>query len=407
MCGGFAGKEVAHMTLAGLALVLAIGFVGPVLATPARLRIPVVVGEILVGVLFGRTGFGWVRPDEPVLSFLASAGFALVMLVAGSHVPIRNVELRAQLGRGLGLALGTGVLAVPTGIGIAALTGTGHGLLYAVLLASSSAALVMPVIDGAGLTGDRVIATVVHVAVADTVCIVALPLAENPAKAMGAALGALAVIGAGAAVLLLMTALDHFGALKKLQRLSKRRHFGLELRWNLIIVFSLAGLAQEVGVSVMLAGFVTGIVIASRGEPRRLAKQLFSVSDGFLSPVFFVWLGASLDLRAIGGNPRMLVVAGLLALGTAVLHGLAALAGQPLPLALLAGAQLGVPVAAVTIGSRSGLLLPGEGGAILAAALVSIAVTSVAAAFASRKPQVAQKTAGVPKPEKCPRSDSN
>jgi Kef-type K+ transport system membrane component KefB len=360
------------MTLAGLALVLTIGLVGPVLATPSRLRIPVVVGEILVGVLCGRTGFGWVNADDPVLSFLASAGFALVMLVAGSHVPIRKRALRAQLGRGIGLALGTGILAVPTGLAIAAVTGTGHGLLYAVLLASSSAALVMPVIDGAGLSGDRVITTIVQVAVADTVCIVALPLAENPSKAAGAALGALAVIGAGTVVLVVMVLLGRSGALRKLQKLSKRRHFGLELRWNLIIVFSLAGLAQTLGVSVMLAGFVTGIVIASRGEPRRLAKQLFSVSDGFLSPVFFVWLGASLDLRALASHPALV---GL---------GLAAFAGQPLPLALLAGAQLGVPVAAVTIGTRSGLLVPGEGGAILAAALVSIAAASAAAASASR-----------------------
>ncbi|MET3805130.1 Kef-type K+ transport system membrane component KefB [Nakamurella sp. UYEF19] len=372
------------MTLAALALVIAVGLIGPILATPARLRIPVVVGEILVGVVVGRTGVGWVHPDDPVLSFLASAGFALVMLVAGSHVPIREAALRSQLGRGLALAAGTGVLAVPAGLGIAAVAGTGHGLLYAVLLASSSAALVMPVIDGAGLTGDRVIATVVHVAVADTVCIVALPLAENPSKALGAAIGAVAVIAAGGVVLVVMMLLSRSGVLHKLQRLSKKRHFGLELRWNLIIVFSLGGLAQTVGVSVMLAGFVTGIVIASRGEPRRLAKQLFSVSDGFLSPIFFVWLGASLDLRAVGSNPRMLLVAGLLAGGTGLIHAAAALAGQPLSLALLAGAQLGVPVAAVTIGTRSGLLAPGEGGAILAAALISVAVTSAAAAVASR-----------------------
>ena len=374
------------MTLAGLALVLAVGLVGPLLATPARLRIPVVVGEILLGVLVGRTGIGWVDPDDKVLSFLASAGFALVMLVAGSHVPVRNPTLRSQLGRGLLLAVGVGALAVPVGLLISAVAGTGHGLLYAVLLASSSAALVMPVIDGAGLTGGRVTATVVQVAVADTVCIVALPLAENPSRALGAAVGALAVIAAGVVVAVFMTVVDRTGALRRLQRLSKRRHYGLELRWNLIILFSLAGLAQAVGVSVMLAGFVAGIVIATRGEPRRLAKQLFSVSDGFLAPVFFVWLGASLDLREIGGHPKMLLVAGLLALGTAGVHAAVAFAGQPLPLALLAGAQLGVPVAAVTIGTDAGLLAPGEGGAILAAALVSIAVTSVASAFAARPP---------------------
>src|SRR3954447_16538124 len=181
------------MTLAGLALVLAIGVAGPLLATPSRWRVPVVVGEILAGVVVGRTGLNWVNADDPVLLFLASAGFALVMLVAGSHVPVRNAELRTQLGRGIALAAGTGLLAVPVGLAIASFAGTGHGLLYAVLLASSSAALVMPVIDGAGLGGDRVIATVVHVAVADIVCIVALPLVEDPARALHAAVAALAV----------------------------------------------------------------------------------------------------------------------------------------------------------------------------------------------------------------------
>jgi len=142
------------MTLAGLALVLLVGLAGPLLATPTRFRVPVVVGEIMAGVLVGRTGLGWVHPEDRVLNFLAAAGFALVMLVAGSHLPVRDSELRSQLRRGLGLALGTGVLAVPVGFAIAAAAGTGHALLYAVLLSSSSAALVMPVIDGAGLTGN-------------------------------------------------------------------------------------------------------------------------------------------------------------------------------------------------------------------------------------------------------------
>ena len=75
-----------------------------------------VVGEILAGVLVGRTGLGWVNPDDPVLLFLASTGFALVMLVAGSHVPVRNAELRTQLGRGIALAAGPG-LAIPVGVG--------------------------------------------------------------------------------------------------------------------------------------------------------------------------------------------------------------------------------------------------------------------------------------------------
>jgi Kef-type K+ transport system membrane component KefB len=372
------------VSLAELALVLTVGLVGPALATPAKLRVPVVVGEIFVGLLVGRTGLGWVHPNDPVLSFLASAGFALVMLVAGSHLPVRHRELRTQLIRGAGLALVVGILAVPAAIGIAAVAGTGHAALYAVLLASSSAALVMPIVDGSGLTGDRVMAMIVQVAIADTACIVALPLAENPAKAPAAALGALALIAAGAGVLGVTTLLHRSGTWRRLQKFSKKRHFGLELRWNLILVFALAGLAAALGVSVMLAGFIAGLILAVQGPPRRLARQLFSVSDGFLSPVFFVWLGSTLDLRAIGSHPKMLVVAALLAVGSVVVHGATRLLGQPVGLAVLAGAQLGVPVAAVTIGAENGLLAPGEGGAIIAAALISIAVTSVAASAAWR-----------------------
>lgn len=378
------------MTLAGLALVLLVGLAGPLLATPTRFRVPVVVGEILAGVLVGRTGLGWVHPEDRVLNYLAAAGFALVMLVAGSHLPVRDSELRSQLGRGLGLALGTGVLAVPVGFGIAAAAGTGHALLYAVLLASSSAALVMPVIDGAGLTGNPVLATVVHVAIADAVCIVALPLVANPTRVAAVALGVCGLIGAGAVVLVMMNVLRSSGAWRRLRKFSKRLHFGLQLRISLIIVFALAGLAESLGVSILLAGFLAGTVLAAQGVPRRLARQLFSVSDGFLSPVFFVWLGATLDLRAIGGHPEMLLVAGLLAAGTALVHAAARLVGQPLPLALLAGAQLGVPVAAVTIGTENGLLAPGEGGAILAAALISIAITSSAAAAAARRSPAAE-----------------
>ncbi|MFJ9782720.1 cation:proton antiporter [Amycolatopsis sp. NPDC101161] len=372
------------MNLSTLALVLLAGLAGPLLAASRRARVPIVVGEILLGVAVGHTGAGWVNADDPILSFVASAGFALVMLVAGSHVPLRDSALRVASGRGALLAAVVGVLSVPAGLGVAALVGTGHGLLYAVLLASSSAALVMPVIDEAKLGTPPVIAMIVQVAIADTACIVALPLAEDPARAGHAALGALAVIAAGAVWFLVLRRLHAEGLVERAHELSKTRHFGLELRVALIVLFGLAGLAQLVGVSVMLAGFVAGLALAAVGEPRRLAKQLFAVTDGFLGPVFFVWLGASLDLRALGRHPEMLALAALLAVGTVVVHGATRVLGQPLSLAVLAGAQLGVPVAAVTIGNREHLLAPGEGGAMLAAALVSVAVTGWAARSATR-----------------------
>ncbi len=376
------------MSLAGLALVLALGLAGPLLATPKRAGIPVAVGEIAAGVAAGRTGLRWIDPGEPVLAFLASAGFGLIMLVAGSHVPLRDPALRLALRRGALLALFTGALAVAAGYGVAALFGTGHALLYAVLFASSSAALIMPVIDEAQLDAPPVLATIVHVAIADTACIVLLPLAEQPERAGRAALGVLAVLGAGAVLLLVTRAVGRRGLLTRMRKLSRRLHFGLELRVQLITVFALAGLAQRLGVSVMLAGFAAGLALAAQGPPHRLARQLFAVTDGFLGPVFFVWLGASLDLRALAAHPRMIALAGVLAMASVAAHAAAVLLRQPLALAVLAAAQLGVPVAAVTIGSTAGLLRPAEGGAILAAALITVATTGWAGARARHEPDL-------------------
>jgi hypothetical protein len=108
------------------------------------------------------------------------------------------------------------------------------------------------------------------------------------------------------------------------------------------------------------------------------------VTEGFLGPVFLVWLGSSLDLRALAHHPRLLALTVGLAVATIVIHALARLFGQPVPLAVLAGAQLGVPVAAVALGTRNLLLAPGEGGAILGAAVLSLAAASVCGATARR-----------------------
>jgi Kef-type K+ transport system membrane component KefB len=372
------------MSLLPLALVLIVGLAGPLLATPKRARVPVVVGEILLGVVVGRTGFDWVRADSPELSFVASIGFGLVMLEAGSHVPLGDPALRGALRKGVLLAAGVGVLAIPAGFGVAALAGTGHALLYAVLIASSSAALVVPVLDEANLRTGAALVTIAQVAVADTVCIVALPLAEDPVHAGRAALGAVAVLAAGGVAFLVLTRLRDRGVLVRLHDLSTQRDFGLELRLSLIVLLLLAGIAQLFGVSVMLAGFVAGLMLRGQGEPRRLARQLFGLTDGFLGPVFFVWLGASVDLRALVQSPRLLLLALVLVVGSVLVHAATRLAGQPLPFAVLSAAQLGLPVAAVTIGTANKLLDPGEGAAILAAALVSVVITGVAATRAAR-----------------------
>ena len=114
------------MTFLSLALISVAALAGPLLALPGRWRLPVVLGELLAGILIGRTGLGLVDPADPTFSLLANIGFALMMFVAGSHVPVRDPLIRSALGHGARRAAAATAAAVAVGTGIGLLFGTGH-----------------------------------------------------------------------------------------------------------------------------------------------------------------------------------------------------------------------------------------------------------------------------------------
>jgi len=369
---------------AELSLICLVGLAGPLLALPKRWQVPVVVGQLLAGLLIGRTGLEWVDPGDRTFSFLADIGFALVMFVVGTHVPVADPRLRTALRTGLLRVLGTCLLAVGAGLLLARVTGIGHPALYAVLMAGSSAAIALPVITERELSGPAVVAVLPQIAIADTLALVALPLAIDPDHVGRAALGALVVIAATTVVYLVLRTLEHRGFRQRVHEVSEDRLFATELRVQLTVLFALAGLAVWLHVSVMLAGFGFGLAVAAIGAPRRLAKQLFALTEGFLGPVFFVWLGATLDLSALGTSGSLVVLGIGLGLGAVLVHLVWVPAGQPLPLALLASAQLGVPVAAATIGTRLGVLEAGESSALLLGALITLGAAVLASNLASR-----------------------
>ncbi len=135
------------MTFATLAVISLIAVLGSVLALPPRWHIPVVVGELLAGIAVGLMGLGWLDASDVTLTFLAQIGFVLVMFVAGTHVPVHDPHLRAGIRIGALRAVAVGVIAAVLGVVIARAFGTGHAALYAVLMASSSAALILPIVS--------------------------------------------------------------------------------------------------------------------------------------------------------------------------------------------------------------------------------------------------------------------
>jgi Kef-type K+ transport system membrane component KefB len=360
-----------------LAIVLA-GLGGPLLGLSERRFVPVVIGEIAAGVIVGKTGLEIVDPGEPTIAFLGEVGFAMLMLTVGMHLPLRDPRLASSLRDGALLAAIVGVLAVPAGFAAAAIAGTSHAAVYAVVLASGSAAVLLPALQETKAEGPDVLAVMAQVTIADVVTILSVPIVLQPQRTLHVLIGSVLVAVAVAALYGVGRLLADRRWVEHVRRMSKQRHWALDLRLSLLVLFLLAWIAQKSGTSVLIAGFGAGVTVALIGGPKRLSTQMRGVADGFFIPLYFVVLGATLDLSGLVNDPAMIALTGALAALNIAIH-LAAVSvvRRPPSAGLTATAQLGVPAAVASLGLSEGVLSGPVATAIVAAAVVSLGVCTV------------------------------
>ena len=374
--------SVAAMDFGPLALVVAAGLFGPLLAAPRRFGPPVVVGQIAAGVALGKSGFGWIDPTDLFLTALASVGFALLMFVVGTHLPVRDRRLRSALV--VGGAITATVLALSIGLGrlIAPHVGLHRPGLLALLLATSSGAVALPVLQGSGRVDRPALVVTAWIAIADVTTVVALPAVMTSGSIARVLLGGALVVATGGALFVAVVLVRHRLWVQRIRSSSRERGWGLDLRLSLLALFGCAWLATRFGTSILIAGFTVGVVVSLLGEPRRVADQLVGVGEGFAIPLFFVHLGAQLDLGAMGRSPQALKLAAVLACAGIGVHVIAALLWRmTIGAGLLASAQLGVPAAVVSIGLSTNQLTAAQGAAVMAAVLATLAASAVGGVF--------------------------
>jgi len=369
--------------MAELALVLLLGLVGPLLALPKRFGVPVALGELLIGVVFGASGLKVIDATSPNLQLLTQIGFALVMMIAASHIDLSRFNDSRFLGKALLGVIVTAALGLGVGLAIAQVTGLSiHWALFTVLLSSSSAAVVLPAFSGIKPSLSLSL-FLTQIALADLLSIIALPLAISPGRIVDVTLGAILVAGASVVIWALLRWLDRTGRWKRMRVISAERGFGIELRVSLILLLVLIWLAQSFAVTILISGFGLGLAIAANGVPHRLAKQLFAVSEGLFSPVFFVLLGASIDVSALWSSQQLILLAVVLGFGAILVHLASMVLGMRFSYALASSAQLGVPAAAINIGLAVHAITSGEAAAIMAGAVITLVTTAISAAMQS------------------------
>ena len=361
-----------------LALVVAAGLVGPLLASLGRFGPPVVVGQIAAGLVIGNSGFGWIHPNDPLLSGLSDVGFALLMFIVGTHLPVRDTRLRSALPAGAAIAATVAVLAAGGGLALASLVGFHRPAVIAVLLATSSGAVALPVIQGLSEQTRPLLVLTVWIALADVGTVLALPIVLATGSLGRVLIGGVFVVASGLALYALARVATPHPAVQRVRTWSSQRGWGLDLRVSLLALFGAAWVAVHFGTSILIAGFTIGTVVALLGEPRRVAQQLIGLGEGFAIPLFFVHLGAQLDLGALVHTPSAIRLAIGLAVTAVAVHVVAAVVWRlPVGTGLLASVQVGVPAAVVSIGLASRELTQAQGAAVMASVLGTLVACAV------------------------------
>jgi Kef-type K+ transport system membrane component KefB len=140
-----------HFT--NLLIVVAVGLLAPLaLGFFPRVRLPAIVLEIVLGVVIGPSGLGWVEPDLPV-SILALVGLAFLLFLAGLEFDIERLGGRFLSVAAAGFAVSFAI-AIVLGLGLRAGGLVKSPLFVAIVLAATSLGVIVPALEDSGSIGS-------------------------------------------------------------------------------------------------------------------------------------------------------------------------------------------------------------------------------------------------------------
>jgi Kef-type K+ transport system membrane component KefB len=297
-------------------------------ALAVRLRQPLIVAFIVVGIVVGPATLGWVRSTDEV-RLLARMGIALLLFVVGLRLDLRLIR---SLGP-VALATGLGQVVFTSAIGYAIARGLAMppvtALYVAVALTFSSTVIIVKLLsDKREIDALHGRIAVGFLIVQDVVAVLALiGLSALGATGGGDGTGGdvLGVAAKGLGFLAAVALLARFVLPAVLHRVARSRELlvlsAIALAVALAAVAAVLGLSQEVG------AFVGGVALASTPYRETIGARLTSLRD-FLLLFFFIDLGTQLDLGLL--QPQ---------LGPSLVLSVFVLIGNPLIVMAIMGAM--------------------------------------------------------------------
>jgi Kef-type K+ transport system membrane component KefB len=367
-------SEIHTLFIIGFVAVLA-----PLLARlPALVRTPVVVLELVLGILIGPSGAGWVT-SQGAIGFLGEFGLIFLFFQAGFEfnpgkigvAPLGALAWLASLGLTsvfVGLLYILGLVRAP--------------LLVGLVLPTTSFPILIPILRQNGdLESDfgRYVLGAAAIGELGPIILVTVALSHEHNYLHQTLLS----------MVFLAIAIEalFFARGLRSERLSRMiaRSMGdssvLPVRISILILLGFVSLANKFGMEMVLGAYTAGMMIAMLTKVEILQYRLTSIGSGFFVPLFFVISGVEFDLPSLVTSPASLARLILFWAGFLFIRVVPVLLFRRvlperdlLPLALLSSTTMPLVVAVTFLGVRSGDMLPENASALVVAAVLTVLV---------------------------------
>jgi Kef-type K+ transport system membrane component KefB/K+/H+ antiporter YhaU regulatory subunit KhtT len=383
-----------------LLLITVLAVAMPVLVSRIRpVRLPIVVGEIVAGIIIGKSGLNLVQPT-PTLDFLAEFGFVFLMFLSGLEVNFGTLSRigaqdsqRSWLQRPIPLAVTTFGLTTLTallfGMGFVALGLAQNPILIGLILNATALGIVVPVLKERGITGTiygQVVLVTALISDFVTLLLFSLTIAVI---SRGLSLNLLLFLLMLAIFMTVARISQFIRGIPILQRIAEELSHAtaqIEVRGAFALMITWVVLAEAFGLEVILGAFLAGAIISvsSQHHESLLREKLDAIGYGFFIPIFFIMVGANFNIYALLGSPVALLLVPLLIGATYLINLLPTLLFRRLfswretfAAATLLASRLSLIIAASAIALDLGLIETTTNSAMVLVAVVTCTLSPV------------------------------
>src|SRR6516165_649108 len=377
-----------HFT--NLLIVVAAGLLAPLaLGFFPRVRLPAIVLEIVLGIVVGPSGLGWVKPDLPV-SILALVGLAFLLFLSGLEIDVHRLRGRILKLTAIGFAVSFAI-AVVIGLGLKAGGFVKSPLFVAIVLVATSLGVIVPVLKDSGNISSSFGQLVIAAAsIADFGAIILLSLFFS-GKGSTSTTGTLILLGVFGLVVLLVglavAGVEHSMSLARVLQRLQDTTAQIRVRAAFLLLIGFTALADQVGLETILGAFAAGALLSLIDRDEAMTHPQFrlkleAVGFGVFIPIFFVTSGVRFDLNALFASASTVARVPLFLLAIYLARGLPAFVyvrllgrSQSVIAGVLQSTSLPFIVAATQIGLQLGVVSRASAAGLVAAGLLSVVIS--------------------------------